>query len=67
LRFVSDAGLLLASKAEVTLNASTNPALRQDLDAERGQLAKHGVGVVASLGAAYVAVGCSIPDSRSLS
>lgn len=53
---MSDAGLLLASKAEVTFNASgasTNPALRQDLDAERGQLAKRGVGVVASLGAAY--------------
>lgn len=55
-RFISDLGLLLMAKPEVTLTASGaagNTALLQDLAAEQRQLRKPGLGVLGSLGVAY--------------
>lgn len=55
-RFVSDLGLLLMAKPEVTLTgsgAAGNTALLQDLAAEQQQLRKPGLGVLGSLGVAY--------------
>lgn len=55
-RFVSDAGVFYAGKASATLTATgaaSNPALQADLNAERAQLEKQGLGVMVQLGAAY--------------
>jgi hypothetical protein len=55
-RFVSDVGVFYAGKGSATLEATgaaNNPALLADLNAERDQLRKMGVGVAVTLGAAY--------------
>lgn len=55
-RFVSDAGVFVTGKASTTLTATgaaSNPALQADLNAERSQLDKRGVGLLVQLGAAY--------------
>lgn len=55
-RFTSDLGLFTAGQPKVTLTATGGtgaPGLKADLDAERGQLSKWGVGAAVTLGAAY--------------
>lgn len=55
-RFVSDLGVLYYGKAKTSLSASgatAGSALQRDIDAERNQLSKRGVGVSIGLGAAY--------------
>jgi hypothetical protein len=56
-RFVSDLGVLVAAKPSVTLSGSAaagNTALQQDLQAQQDKLRKFGVGLVGSVGVAYV-------------
>lgn len=58
-RFLGDAGVAFLGKGRTSLSASGaagNAALRQDVEAERRQLAsdfKHNLGVLVSVGAAY--------------
>lgn len=55
-RFVSDAGLFMTDKAKATLTATgaaSNSALQADIQAERAQLEKRGLGLMVQLGAAY--------------